>query len=65
MCERGLTLCGSPDTVARQSERILKQLPAEYFWLYVYNELVPHKAMMRSFELLTKKVLPHFSDKIA
>jgi alkanesulfonate monooxygenase SsuD/methylene tetrahydromethanopterin reductase-like flavin-dependent oxidoreductase (luciferase family) len=65
MCERGLTICGSPDTVARKFERILKQLPAEYFWLYVYNELVPQKAMMRSFELLTKKVLPNFSDKIA
>ncbi len=41
MCERRLALCGSPDTVSRQIERILTQLPAEYFWLYmVYPTMV-------------------------
>jgi alkanesulfonate monooxygenase SsuD/methylene tetrahydromethanopterin reductase-like flavin-dependent oxidoreductase (luciferase family) len=65
MCERGLTICGSPDTVARKIEQTLKKLPAEYFWLFTYNELIPQKALMRSFELLTEKVLPHFSDKIS
>ena len=64
MVERGLTICGSPDTVNRTFEELFKKLPAEYFWLYTYNELVPHKASMRSFELLTDKVLPNFSDKI-
>ncbi len=65
MVERGLSICGSPDTVARKFEHLFKTLPAEYFWLYTYNELVPHKAIMRSFELLTKKVLPNFTDAIA
>ena len=64
MVERGLTICGSPDTVSRKFEAIFKNLPAEYFWLYTYNELVPHKACMRNFELLTEKVLPNFTDKI-
>ncbi len=64
MCERGLTICGSPDTVCRKFERLFKTLPAEYFWLFTYNELIPHKALMRNFELLTEKVLPNFSDSI-
>lgn len=64
MVERGLTICGSPDTVSRKFEAIFKKLPAEYFWLYTYNELVPHKNVMRNFELLTEKVLPNFTDKI-
>jgi alkanesulfonate monooxygenase SsuD/methylene tetrahydromethanopterin reductase-like flavin-dependent oxidoreductase (luciferase family) len=64
MCERGLTICGSPDTVSRKLERLFKDLPAEYFWAYIYNELVPQKAAMRTLELLTTKVLPRFADKI-
>ena len=64
MCDRGLTICGSPDTVSRKLEALFKDLPAEYFWAFIYNELVPQKALMRSFELLTTKVLPRFTDKI-
>lgn len=64
MVERGLTLCGSPDTVSRKLEALFKDLPAEYFWVYLYNELVPQKAAMRTLELLTTKVLPRFTDKI-
>ena len=64
MCDRGLTICGSPDTVSAKLERLFKDLPAEYFWAFTYNELVPQKASMRSFELLTTKVLPRFTDKI-
>jgi len=64
MCERGLTICGSPDTVSRKLEQLFKDLPAEYFWAYIYNELVPQKAAMRTLELLTTKVLPRFTDKI-
>jgi hypothetical protein len=43
---------------------LFKDLPAEYFWNYIYNELVPQKAAMRTLELLTTKVLPRFTDKI-
>ncbi|HVB82352.1 MAG TPA: LLM class flavin-dependent oxidoreductase [Candidatus Binataceae bacterium] len=64
MVDRGLTICGSPDTVSRKLERLFKDLPAEYFWAYIYNELVPQKAAMRTLELLTTKVLPRFTDKI-
>jgi len=64
MVDRGLAICGSPDTVSRKLEALFKVLPAEYFWAVMYNELIPQKAMMRSFELLTTKVFPRFTDKI-
>lgn len=62
--ERGLTICGSPDTVSRKLEELLRELPAEYLFCFTFNEVVPQKAMMRHFELLTEKVLPNFSDEI-
>lgn len=62
--ERGLVICGSPDTVKRKLEALLKELPVDYFWMMNYNELLPQKPMMRHMELMTKKVWPHFTDKI-
>lgn len=64
MVERGLTLCGTPSTVCRKLEKLLNELPADFLWLFTFNEMVPQKPMMRHFELLTEKVLPNFSDKI-
>jgi alkanesulfonate monooxygenase SsuD/methylene tetrahydromethanopterin reductase-like flavin-dependent oxidoreductase (luciferase family) len=64
MVERGLTIAGSPDTVSRAFEKLLEEFPAEYFWNYVYNEMLPQAASMRSHELLTEKVWPRFTDKI-
>ena len=63
--DRGLTIAGSPDTVCRELEKLLKQFPADFFWNYVYNEMLPHEASMRSHKLLTEKVWPHFTDKIS
>jgi alkanesulfonate monooxygenase SsuD/methylene tetrahydromethanopterin reductase-like flavin-dependent oxidoreductase (luciferase family) len=65
MVERGLTIAGSPDTVCRQLEALFEKFPVEYFWNYVYNEMLPQKAAMRSHELLTEKVWPHFTDKVS
>ncbi len=64
MCDRGLTICGSPDTVSRKLEKLFKDLPCEYFWAFYYNELIPQKQAMRGIELMTTKVFPRFSDKI-
>lgn len=36
----------------------------EYLWLFTHAELVPQMAMLRHFELLTEKVLPHFTEQI-
>jgi alkanesulfonate monooxygenase SsuD/methylene tetrahydromethanopterin reductase-like flavin-dependent oxidoreductase (luciferase family) len=61
---RHSAIAGSPDTVCRKLEALFKDFPVEYFWNYVYNEMLPHSASMRSHELLTEKVWPHYSDKI-
>ncbi len=64
MEERGLAIVGSPDTVSRKLEALFEDLPAEYFWLFTYTQLIPQPAMMRHFELLTEKVLPNFTDRV-
>ncbi|MCZ6664086.1 MAG: LLM class flavin-dependent oxidoreductase, partial [Gammaproteobacteria bacterium] len=63
MVERGLLIHGSPDTVNRKIEDLLKHLPVDYFWMFIYNHM-PHAACMRSLELITEKVWPNFTDKI-
>ena len=63
MAERGLLIHGSPDTVNRKFEELFEQLPVDYFWMFIYNHM-PHKAVMRSLELLTEKVWPNFTDSI-
>lgn len=64
MDERGLVIHGSPDTVNRKLEALFEKLPVDYFWMFIYNHM-PHAACMRSLELLTEKVWPNFTDKIA
>jgi hypothetical protein len=59
-----MVIHGTPDTVNRKLEALFKMLPCEYFWNFAMNELIPHKDMMRSWELQTKKVWPNFTDKI-
>ncbi len=61
--ERGLVIHGSPDTVNRKIEALLKELPVDYFWMFVYNHM-PHRDCMKSLELVTEKVWPNFTDKV-
>jgi alkanesulfonate monooxygenase SsuD/methylene tetrahydromethanopterin reductase-like flavin-dependent oxidoreductase (luciferase family) len=58
--ERGLVLVGSPDTVSRQVEIILKDTPMKWLFAWTYNGLIPHDKIMRSLELFKTKVLPRF-----
>ncbi|QLC26494.1 LLM class flavin-dependent oxidoreductase [Parasphingopyxis algicola] len=62
--KRGILFCGSPDTVNRQLEAALKVMPIDYLWLFTPNELLPQPKMMKHLELMTRKVLPNFTDKI-
>jgi alkanesulfonate monooxygenase SsuD/methylene tetrahydromethanopterin reductase-like flavin-dependent oxidoreductase (luciferase family) len=59
--ERGLVLVGSPDTVTRQVETILKDTPMKWLFAWTYNGLIPHDKILRSLELFSTKVLPRFS----
>ncbi|MCB1748054.1 MAG: LLM class flavin-dependent oxidoreductase [Gammaproteobacteria bacterium] len=61
--ERGLVIHGSPDTVNRKLEKLLKELPVDYFWMFIYNHM-PHDQCMKSLELMTEKVWPNFTDAI-
>jgi len=63
LSDRGLVIWGSPDTVNRKLEVLLKALPVDYFWMFIYNHM-PHDQCMRSLELLTEKVWPNFTDRI-
>jgi alkanesulfonate monooxygenase SsuD/methylene tetrahydromethanopterin reductase-like flavin-dependent oxidoreductase (luciferase family) len=62
--ERGLVIHGSPDTVNRKLEALFQALPCDYFWMFMYNGIVPQRAMMRHLELLTEKVWPNFTDSV-
>lgn len=62
--ERGFACCGTPDSVTRQLEAMLKDAEVEYLWLFTHGELMPQPAVMRHFELLTEKVLPRFDTRI-
>ena len=63
IAEAGLVIYGTPTTVNKKIEKLLETLPVDYFWMFIYNH-VPHKALMRSIELLTNEVWPNFTDKI-
>lgn len=65
LVDRGMVIHGTPSTVNRKLEALFKMLPCEYFWNFAMNELIPHKDMMRSWELQTEKVWPNFTDKIS
>ena len=63
LSDRGLVIHGSPDTVKRKLEKLFKELPVDYFWMFIYNHM-PHAQGMKSLELLTEKVWPEFTDTI-
>ena len=60
--ERGLILVGTPDSVSRQMEQMLKHTPIRWLFAWTYNGLTPHDKIMRSLELFSTKVLPRFSN---
>ncbi len=57
---RGLVLVGSPETVSRQVETILKDTPMKWLFAWTYNGLIPHDKILRSLDLFKTKVLPRF-----
>lgn len=64
MIAREILYCGTPDQVCRQIERTLDYMPCEHLWLFNGNELLPQKYLMHSLQLMTEKVLPHFTNTI-
>ena len=64
LIDRGMLITGSPSTVCKQIEALLRYAPVEYLWLFMQNESIPLTNLMRSFELMTTKVWPNFTDMI-
>jgi alkanesulfonate monooxygenase SsuD/methylene tetrahydromethanopterin reductase-like flavin-dependent oxidoreductase (luciferase family) len=64
LIDRNMLILGSPSTVCKRLERILKETPVEYFWMFMQNESIPLTDLMRSLELMTNKVWPNFTDTI-
>jgi alkanesulfonate monooxygenase SsuD/methylene tetrahydromethanopterin reductase-like flavin-dependent oxidoreductase (luciferase family) len=59
-----LALVGSPDTVARQLERLLARLPCRWLFCWEWNSLVPDAALRRSIELFASEVLPKVGETL-
>ena len=62
LMDNGMILVGTPDTVTRQMETLVKQTPVRWLFAWTYNGLVPHDRLMRSLELFATKVLPRFRN---
>ena len=54
----GLVLVGTVDTVTRQLEHLMKRIPANWIFAWLYNGFIPHATLMKTIELFYTKVLP-------
>ncbi len=54
------TVCGSPDTVIRRSEKF-QQLGIDEVLLHI--DSVPHEKIMNAIEMVGRYVIPHFKDR--
>ncbi|ADG06006.1 LLM class flavin-dependent oxidoreductase [Kyrpidia tusciae] len=62
LVERGFEYVGSPDTVNRYIEDLVKKFNPEYLLMWQYPGLVPHEEQMRSLELFATEVMPNWMD---
>jgi alkanesulfonate monooxygenase SsuD/methylene tetrahydromethanopterin reductase-like flavin-dependent oxidoreductase (luciferase family) len=60
LIDHGMCICGSPDTVIRQLERIQKEANLDQFLAMMQFWSIPHEKTMHAIELFGKYVIPHF-----
>ncbi len=60
--ENSLALVGTVDTVTRQLERLMKRLPINWIFAWMYNGLLSHDRIMKTLELFATKVLPRVAS---
>jgi len=58
LLERGISLCGTVDTVARGIEDLIEQYNAPMVVSWIFQGLVPVDSLLKSNDLLVEKVLP-------
>ena len=60
LIEHGMCICGSPDTVIKQLERIQKEANLDQFLAMMQFWSIPHDRTMHAIDLFGKHVIPHF-----
>jgi alkanesulfonate monooxygenase SsuD/methylene tetrahydromethanopterin reductase-like flavin-dependent oxidoreductase (luciferase family) len=60
LIQHGMCICGSPDTVIRQLERLYKETQLDQFLAMMQFWAIPHAKTMHAIELFGKHVIPHF-----
>ncbi len=60
LIEHGMCICGSPDTVIKQIERLQQAAQLDQFLAMMQFWAIPHEKTMHAIELFGKHVIPHF-----
>jgi alkanesulfonate monooxygenase SsuD/methylene tetrahydromethanopterin reductase-like flavin-dependent oxidoreductase (luciferase family) len=60
--ERGTVLCGSPDTVVRQIERVVQDVGVGIIQTGFKIGIMPNDAVVEGMQLFSREVLPHVRD---
>ena len=60
--DNSLALVGTVDTVTQQLERLMKRLPLNWIFAWMYNGLLSHDHIMKTLELFYTKVLPRVAN---
>jgi alkanesulfonate monooxygenase SsuD/methylene tetrahydromethanopterin reductase-like flavin-dependent oxidoreductase (luciferase family) len=55
-----MCICGSPDTVVRQIEKLQKETQLDQFLAMMQFWGIPHEKTMHAIDLFGKYVIPHF-----
>jgi alkanesulfonate monooxygenase SsuD/methylene tetrahydromethanopterin reductase-like flavin-dependent oxidoreductase (luciferase family) len=62
LIDHGMCICGSPDTVIKQIERLQREAQLDQFLAMMQFWSIPHDRTMHAIDLFGKHVIPHFRD---
>jgi alkanesulfonate monooxygenase SsuD/methylene tetrahydromethanopterin reductase-like flavin-dependent oxidoreductase (luciferase family) len=62
LIDNGMCICGSPDTVIKQIERLQKEAQLDQFLAMMQFWAIPHEKTMHAIDLFGKHVIPHFRN---
>ena len=62
LIDNGMCICGSPDTVVKQIERLQKEAQLDQFLAMMQFWAIPHERTMHAIDLFGKHVIPHFRN---
>ena len=65
LIDHGMCICGSPDTVIKQIEKLQKEAQLDQFLAMMQFWAIPHEKTMHAIDLFGKYVIPHFRNGAA